>query len=163
MPVRIVTLLLIAALLGGCAYFGGKKTAKAPTGFDIERMQRADWWQKAEQGDTEAQYQLGLSYCCGFGPGRTQTIARDWLCRAALQGHPGAQFQLGQLFGFRSTTHRPMSLPAYQDYAHFWYSLAATQGNQLADNYRVAIEQDMSAQQLQRSRAWQTKPREAGC
>ncbi len=163
MPVRTVTLLLIAALLGGCAYFGGGKSAKAPAGFDIEHMQRADWKQRAQQGDTEAQYQLGLSYCCGFGPGRSQPIARDWLCRAALLGHPGAQFQLGQLFGYRTAKNRLMSLPAYPDYAHFWYSLAAAQNYELANAYRAGIEQDMTAQQLQRSRAWQSTPRDAGC
>lgn len=163
MHMRTMAVLFVGLLLGGCAYFGGDQAREAAGPFDLDELQRAQWQQQAEQGDTEAQYRLGLAFCCGYGPARTQTVARDWLCRAALGGHAGAQFQLGQLFGFRMTNNRPMSLPAYPDYAHLWYSLAAAQGHELALAYQVAIEQDLSPTQLARSRAWQSHPADAGC
>lgn len=159
MPARTLILLLIGALLGGCSYFGGGKSAQ----FDVEQLKRADLQQRAEQGDSEAQYQLGLAYCCGYGPGHTETVARGWFCKAALNGHAGAQFQLGQLYGFRAAKNRPMSMPAYPDYAHLWYSLAAAQGHRLALAYRDALERDMTAQQLSRSQDWSSHPRDAGC
>lgn len=161
MRMRTVVVLFIGLLLNGCSLFGGGKNTAS--GLDLAAMQRAQWEELAKNGDSEAEYQLGLSYCCGFGPGHTQTTARHWFCEAALQGHAGAQFQLGQLFGFRMTKNRPMSMPPYPDYAHFWYSLAAAQGYELANAYRAAIEQDMTSAQLQRSQAWQTNPRDAGC
>lgn len=161
MQMRIIVVSFIGLLLTGCSLFGGGKNTSST--FDLADMQRAHWETLANQGDVEAKYQLGLSYCCGFGPRTTQTTARHWLCEAALQGHAGAQFQLGQLFGYRMTKNRPMSMPPYPDYAHFWYSLAAAQGMKLADAYRYAIERDMTSQQLKRSRAWQAQPREAGC
>jgi len=161
MRMRTIAVMFIALFVGGCAWVGGGKN-KSAENFDLATTQRAHWQQLAEQDDAEAEYQLGLSYCCGFDSSRTQTTARAWLCKAALQGHAGAQFQLGQLFGFRMKT-RPMSLPGYTDYAHFWYSLAAAQGHDLANTYRYAIEQDMSEQQLARSHDWQGTPRDAGC
>lgn len=161
MHMRTVLVLFIGLLLNGCSLFGGSKNTAST--WDLAATQRAQWKELAKKGDVEAEYQLGLADCCGFGPGRIQTTARHWLCEAALQGHAGAQFQLGQLFGFRMTKNRPMSLPPYADYAHFWYSLAAAQGYELANAYRYAIEQDLTPLQLKRSQEWQAHPREAGC
>jgi TPR repeat protein len=147
-------------LLGGCSYFGGgaKQTVAAPPAkFDILKMQRAQWRQLAEQGDAEGEYQLGMSYCCGFGPGHTDTIAYAWLCRAALQGHQQAQFQLGRMLGNGIKT-RPFSTPQHADFAYMWYGLAAAQGDQLAEGYMTALEQTMSAHQIARAREWEKHP-----
>lgn len=160
MHVRTIAVLFIGLLLGGCSWFGGSKNR--PSEFDLQQLQRAQWETLAQQGDAEAQYQLGLSYCCGYDAHRT-ALAGKWLCSAALQGHPGAQFQLGQLFGFRTLKNRPMSMPSYLDYADFWYSLAAAQGYELAKNYRAAIEPEMTPPQLARAREWQKTPQDHGC
>ena len=153
--------LLATLLLGGCSYFGGgskKETAAAPTpSFDILQMQRDQWRQLAEQGDAEAEYQLGMTYCCGYGPGHTDTTARKWLCRAALQGHEQAQYQLGRMYGYQ-IKKRPFSTPSYVEYAYLWYGLAAAQGNQLATGYLASMEQLMSPQQIAEARNWQTHP-----
>jgi TPR repeat protein len=152
--------LLTAVLLGGCSYFGGgaKHTLAAPAAnFDILKMQRAQWRRLAEQGDAEGEYQLGMTYCCGFGPGHTDTIAYKWLCRAALQGHEQAQFQLGRMFGY-GIKKRPFSTPQVADVAYMWYGLAAAQGDQVAAGYKTALEQSMSAQQIARARAWEKHP-----
>jgi TPR repeat protein len=152
--------LMSALLLGGCSYFGGgaKQTAATPaTHLDILKMQRAQWQQLAERGDAEGEYQLGMSYCCGFGPGHTNTVAYKWLCRAALQGHEQAQFQLGRMLG-NGIKKRPFSTPQTADFAYMWYGLAAAQGDQLAEGYLNALEQTMSAQQIARARDWETRP-----
>lgn len=158
--------MLATLLIGGCSYFGigSKKTAAKPTSsFDITKEQRVQWQQLAAQGDAEAEYQLGMSYCCGYGPGHTETEARKWLCRAALQGHEQAQYQLGRLYG-HGIKERPFSMPQQMDYAHLWYGLAAAQGDQLADAYLIALEQDMTPQQIARAREWQKHPADvAGC
>lgn len=163
MPVRTLIIALFAAsLLGGCSYLGlGEKkqeTASLPS-FDAFTLQREQWRAGAEQGDAEAEYQLGMSYCCGYGPGRTEIEARKWLCRAALQGHEQAQYQLGRLYGF-GIKKQPFSTPQYEDYAYLWYGLAAAQGNQLAASYLLALEQTMSPSQIARARDWQKHPQD---
>jgi hypothetical protein len=49
-----------------------------------------------------------------------------WFCRAAEQGHAGAQSNLGVIYG------EGQGVP--QDYvlAHMWFSLAAAEGNDKA-------------------------------
>ena len=161
MRTQIAIIGLVAALLlGGCGYFGGgtHQTAAAPAGgFDILKMQRAQWQQLAEQGDAEGEYRLGMSYCCGYGPGHTDAIAYKWLCRAALQGHKQAQYQLGRMLG-NGIKKRPFSTPQHADFAYMWYGLAAAQGDQLAEGYMTALEQTMSAQQITRAREWEKHP-----
>jgi len=155
--------LVTVLLLGGCSYFGGgsKQTAAASAGqFDILAMQRAQWRQLAEQGDAEGEYQLGMTYCCGYGPGHTDAIAYKWLCRAALQGHAQAQFQLGRMLGY-GIKKRPFSTPQTADFAYMWYGLAAAQGSQLAEGYMTALEQTMSASQISRAREWEKNPASA--
>src|SRR3569833_3404660 len=156
MRMQTVVVLIIGLLLNGCSLFGGG--INTASGLDLAALQRAQWEELAKNGDSEAEYQLGLSYCCGFGPGHTQTTARHWFCEAALHGHAGAQ-----LFGFRMTKHQPKTKPPKPNNTHNKYSLAAAQGYELANAYRAAIEQDMTSVQLQRSQAWQTNPRDAGC
>jgi TPR repeat protein len=163
MRITIAIIGLAAALvLGGCSYFGGgaKKTVAAPAKFDILQMLRDQWRQLAEKGDAEGEYQLGMSYCCGFGPGHTDTIAYKWLCRAALQGHEQAQYQLGRMFG-NEIKKRPFHTPQHADFAYMWYGLAAAQGSQLAEGYMIAMKQYMSTQQIARAREWEKHPASA--
>lgn len=161
MRIQLAVIGLLAALsLGGCSYFGGGSkhtTAASQNKFDVLQMQRDQWRQLAEQGDAEAEYQLGMTYCCGYGPGHTNTTARKWLCRAALQGHEQAQYQLGRMDG-NVIKKRPFSTPQHVDYAYLWYGLAAAQGNQLAAGYLAALEQTMSPQEIARARDWETHP-----
>lgn len=51
----------------------------------------------AEAGNAQAQFELGESFCC-MGPGFDTGTATHWLCRAALQEHPGAMHELGRIY-----------------------------------------------------------------
>jgi len=157
---RIMTLVgVVAALwLGGCSYFGGgSKQPVAQDHFNVLQLQRDQWQRLADQGNAEAEYQLGMSYCCGDGPGHTESIARKWLCRAALQGHEQAQLQLGRMYGWEIKM-QPFSIPQEADYAYLWYSLAAAQGSQLAAGYLTAMEEYMSPSEIARAKDWQSHP-----
>ena len=46
----------------------------------------AYWKQKAEQGDAQAQFNLGLLYCKGCGVPKDDATAMGWWCKAADQG-----------------------------------------------------------------------------
>jgi len=74
---------------------------------------------KAEMGDAEAQLQL---YWLPNEPERL-----TWLCRAADQGHPDAQYRLGLLHRYGNEGVRQDTVRAYM-----WYRLAASKGHHSA-------------------------------
>jgi len=126
------------------------------------KAQRSRWQLFAEQGDAQAQYQLGKSWCCGYGPGYNTAHALYWFCRAARQGYAPAQFQIGQLYGVR-TRQKPLSLAQEKVYAYAWYGLAAAQGHTLAASYQYALGDDLSANQLKMAQAWAADPAKLPC
>ena len=79
--------------------------------------------QAAEQGDAEAQSELGERYEHGRGVGRDYGVAVGWFARAAEQGHAPAQAALGYMY----STGRGVG----QDHgvATSWYRRAAEQEN----------------------------------
>ena len=89
--------------------------------------------QRAEQGDIEAQVDLGLNYCKGTG-GVIKDYKKGfrWLSVAAEKGHSDAQCNLGLLYfnghGVKKNTAE----------ATAWYRKAANQGNAIGQ-YRLGI------------------------
>ncbi|MCY4673957.1 MAG: tetratricopeptide repeat protein [Bacteroidetes bacterium] len=65
----------------------------AARGQSIEEVQA-----RAEQGDAEAQYELGKAYSVGEGVPQNSTEAVRWYRKAAEQGHPLAQYELGKAY-----------------------------------------------------------------
>lgn len=55
----------------------------------------AEWRQPAEQGDADAQFNLGQAYKLGRGVPADSKIAQSWYLKAAGQGHEQAQANLG--------------------------------------------------------------------
>ena len=78
--------------------------------------------EKAEQGDKESQYQLGLMYYKGEGISKDLREAFTWLQKAASQDHAAAQTYLGAIyFGGEGV------LKDYTE-AFKWFQKAAEQG-----------------------------------
>lgn len=92
--------------------------------------------QSAEAGDAESQYLLGLAFERG-----TDTIkayrpsAIGWYFKAATQGHPGAQGNLGAMFLDEAAKKNSAS---DADKARTWLTKAASQGNADA-MYRLGL------------------------
>ena len=89
----------------------------------------------AEQGDADAQFNLGDMYANGRGVPQDDAEAVRWYRLAAEQGHASAQFDLG--FGYANGRGVP------QDYAEAvrWYRLAAEQDDASAQfNLGVAYD-----------------------
>src|SRR4051812_32069559 len=55
----------------------------------------AELTRKAEQGDAEAQYNLGVVHDLGIGVTKSYAESGKWYLKAASQGLAEAQFQLG--------------------------------------------------------------------
>jgi len=128
-----------------------------------ERQARAELEGRAENGDATAQYELGRRYNVGKDPAQ----AIYWLCRAAKQGHTGAQYTLAGLFERQagSTGEAGRSRSALNDEAsaYFWYTAAASLGHEQAFAARDRVAGKMSAQDVldvkRRARGW----RDATC
>ena len=61
-----------------------------------------------EQGDAEAQYNLGFMYEHGQGVPQDYAAARRWYRKAAGQGYAGAQYSLGGMYHFGEGVRRTM-------------------------------------------------------
>jgi len=108
----------------------------------------------AEQGDAEAQNNLGVRYSFGAGVPQDHAEAVRWFRLAAEQGLALAQFGLGLMYATGE------GVP--QDYvlAHMWYNLAASRAtgearDQFVENRdrvarRMTAEQVAEAQRLAR-------------
>src|ERR1700751_4216115 len=81
------------------------------------------WRPFADQGNANAQVNLGLMYAKGQGTPQNYAEALKWFRLAANQGETAAQFNLGLMYATGE------GVP--QDYAEAlkWYRLAAAQGN----------------------------------
>lgn len=77
----------------------------------------------AEQGNTEAQFLLGLQYRAGDGVDRDPREAEKWLRKAAESGHAEAQLTLGELYADAANGLGDAAE------AEKWLKAAAAQGN----------------------------------
>ena len=102
--------------------------------------------EKAEQGDVQAQYNLGIMYETGRGVPQDETEAVRWYRLAAEQGDAEAQFNLGAMYA------NGRGVPQDDVTAHMWCNLAeshATGAHQnQATQYRDIMADRLNADQL---------------
>ena len=103
--------LFALGLLAGCA--GPAQMG----GVELDQLRS-----KAEQGDANAQFQLGVAYDAGRGVARDHSEAAKWYRSAADQGLAVAQNSLGAMY------QHGQGLPQNYDEARSWYQKAAAQG-----------------------------------
>ena len=96
----------------------------APAGFVTRKRDLTH--EAAEQGYSEAQYNLGNRYRQGKGVPEDYTEALKWYHKAAGQGHAHAQHNLASM-------HRiGIGVPRNDIEAYAWYSVAAATGHRYA-------------------------------
>jgi TPR repeat protein len=86
----------------------------------------------AEQGDADAQYNLGVMYNNGDGVPQNYSEAIKWHRKAADQGNGNSQFNLGFMYD------RGRGIPPNYAEAVKWYRLAANQGVAIAQ-YKLGV------------------------
>lgn len=84
--------------------------------------------EKAEQGDSDAQYQLGNCYYWGEGVKRDWQTSVYWFKKSAEQGNPHGEFYLGAAYYDGHGVTRNIGLAAH------WLRKAADQGIKEAEN-----------------------------
>ncbi len=116
--------LTIAVLLGSAGMSWSADFPKGLTAYQSWDYATAlrEWTPLAEQGDADAQYNLGFMYRNGEGVPQDYETALKWYRLAAEQGNTDAQFNLGLMYYLGQG-----GLPDYKTAAK-WYRLAAEQG-----------------------------------
>ena len=137
----------------------------------------------ADQGDAEAQFNLGVMYEIGNGVPQDFAEAAKWYRKAAEQGIAAAQSILGVMYHAGDGVpldyveavkwHRMAAEQGYAraqlqiglmyrhgigvplDYvqAHIWFNLAAAQGNELGRKYRDIVAKKMTPAQISKAQA----------
>jgi len=101
-----------------------------------------EWTPQAEQGNADAQFNLGLMYAKGNGVLQDYKTAVKWYTQAAEQGNIRAQTNLAYLYA----TGRGV----LQDdvYAHMWWNIAASNGHEKAPQRRKSLSKKMTPEQI---------------
>ena len=137
---------------------------------------------KAQKGDANAQFKVGIMYHEGEGVEQNYQKALKWLKLSAEQKYPEAQFKLGQIhrkgrgvprdykqalewyelaanqghpkaqFNLGVMYDQEQGLPHNIVGAHKWYSLAGEQGLRLATRNRDLIAKHMTPEQINKSK-----------
>ena len=101
-----------------CCVFLLSLAACAEQSLDLAKVQKA-----AEQGDSKAQYNLGLMYAAGRGVPKDEPKAVEWWQKAAEQGNTEAQYCLGLMYA------DGLGVPKDERKAMEWWQKAAGQWN----------------------------------
>jgi TPR repeat protein len=144
----------VCGSLGGCASIGTTvltSVASAAIKTAIEQTQNhrpsaEQLWQDAQlaglehraiSGDSQAQYELGTYYLV-----RRESAGADWICQAAIVGHPQAQLQYGHFFNEdrkQEDLYPFVNIFPNNEQAFVWYSLATRAGEPMAAHFRDSL------------------------
>ena len=101
---------------------------------------------RADEGDPEAQFNLGLYYFQGLGGDRNYSEASKLFRSAAEQGHVMAANNLGAMN--MDGRGIPRNLPE----AWFWFAVVAHRGDQAGGVLRDLVASQMTRQQVEQAR-----------
>jgi len=143
---RFFLLVFAAAMfwgLAGCASSNYQKGIRHYKPDDVAAAVR-ELKPLAEQGNAEAQFNLGSLYYQGWGVPQDYKEAAQWMRKAAEQGHVFAQATLGSLYaeGVRGVIEKDYSQ------ALMWFIFAAARGDIEAMEFRDNLANRMTPTQI---------------
>ena len=119
-------LTLIAFIASACAT--AQTTVSTLSGEEVKNL--TPWSEalqaKADTGDKEAQWQVGMCYASGKGVPSDEAQAFAWWKKSAGQGYAEAQYWLGRIYQYDGVVDRS------DEIAYEWYRKAADQGHPAA-------------------------------
>ncbi len=114
--------------------------------------ERREYEPRALEGDAESQYQLGLL-------AERNESRWKWFCLAANQGHPKAQYELGNYYRWGT---EPISKDLTTTYV--WFSIAGSHGLSWAHGPRDDVAKEMTPSQITEAERlvaeWEPNPAE---
>ena len=106
-----------------------------------------EWKPLAEEGDADAQFNLGLMYETGDGAARDYAEAIKWYRLAARQGISKAQNNLGVMYELGTGVLQNNVT------AHTWYNIASANGNEKSAKWRDEIAANMTPEDISQAQA----------
>lgn len=97
-----------------------------------------EWKPLAEQGDVDAQFNLGQMYANGLAVSQDDTQAAAWYRKAADQGDVTAQSNLGLMYSKGSDSVA----------AHMWFYISGANGSDVGLENRTNIEGTMTPSEI---------------
>jgi hypothetical protein len=133
------------------AVSGQRATDLGPTGQRLaDHSARAkslpDLRKLADQGDADAQWQMGVRFHNGEGVPHDDVQAMQWFQRAAEQGHVTAQATLGAYYW------AGRGVPQDLSQAYFWSALALAQGDKNSKSRLEGLASQMTRAQISAAR-----------
>ena len=116
------------------------RRAAAPKGVAVPGNFQ-EYKASAEQGDAEAQFNLGWCYDNGRGVAKDYVEAVKWYRQAAEQGHPEAQFNLGCCYA------NGQAVVKDKVEAYAWFSMAAKADSDAAES-RNLLRKELTPKQF---------------
>lgn len=141
---------LIGPMLFACLFAVSAQGSAASDDFDagLQAFRTGDtngalqiWKRLANQGNSTAQYNLGVVYERGKGVGANIPQAMIWYRKAAENGRPDAQNNLGVLYA------EGRGIPRDLEKAYIWLTLSMAQGYRPAVANRQLVEVQLSEAQ----------------
>lgn len=124
-----IRLLIVASVFGGLVSGCGSLPNKSTQIYQPAQKTKTEFektLERAQQGNAEAQHELGIMYDYGQGVTKNEAEAMKWYRKAADQGLAVAQFYLGWMYEDGRGVQKDI------DQAHKWYKKAAEQGHNSA-------------------------------
>ncbi len=148
----VATAVLMATCLLHTAH--AYDSAKLEAALDSLNAESFPAWEKrAREGDPVAQNVVGMAYKYGEVIAQDSSLSLHWFLKAARQGDPDAQFNLGRIYGKAtgSVYGKQRAAPRDDVAAAHWYRSAAEQDyapaqRNLADMYAQgspSVQQDL--------------------
>ena len=110
------------------------------------------WYRKAaDQGDVDAQFNLGVIYENGYGVPENDALAVKWYRKAANQGYASAQYNLGHMYD------SGRGMPENSIRAYVWWSMGKTQGHANAGKNIDILKTEMTPKQIATGQALAAK------
>ncbi len=117
----------------------------APSSSEYAKQADAER-EKAEAGDAQAQYELGIYYQYGLGVPRDLAQSAKWYAKSANQGLPDAQISLGAMHEYGR------GVPQDDVTADMWYFIAANSNADGAAASRARPEKKITARKKAEAR-----------
>jgi TPR repeat protein len=138
-PQSLLLTLALAAALPAFADFHAGLDAYQKGDFATAAK---EWRPLADEGEPEAQFNLGLLYLDGHGVPQNPAEAVTWFRRAAEQDYTPAQHNLGAMYGKGEGVKRDY-IQAYK-----WLNICAAKGNAGCVTQRDLLAKKLKAAQI---------------
>ena len=146
--------LLTSLMVGAFFMFGAVSTHAQDYAKGFAAYQTGDfatalkeWRPLAEQGNAQAQKNLGFMYRNGKGLVQDYADAAKWYRLAAEQGNANAQSNLGLMYEYGRGVLQDNIL------SHMWYNIASANGYKKSSEWRDEIAAKMTAADVSKAQA----------